>query len=152
MSASRGAPRRSAAAAWLLPLAALAALGWLHHADRARPRELPALGPPLVLLRGAARDSSGGLWLVAVNPACAHCLEQHARLVGCAGRGPRVGALLVDTPGRPGHALLARLGGGPVWWDADGSWRRRWGHRVYGEVLCFDARGRYRSTRPPEGP
>ena len=62
---------------------------------------------------------------------------------------PRVGALVVDTPRRPGARALAALAAGPVWWDARDDWRRRWGHRVYGEVLCFDRHGRYLDTRPP---
>lgn len=143
-------------AAWVLAAAALASLGWLRHADRERDWETPALGAPLVLLRGAAADSSAETWLVAVNPACPRCLETHARLVAGAGGAaapratrPRVGALVVDTPCRPGAALLAALGAGPVWWDARDDWRRRWGHRIYGEVLCFDRRGRYLATRPP---
>jgi hypothetical protein len=133
-------------AAWALLLAALASLGWLRHADHARAWETPGLGAPLVLLRGIAADSSAETWLVAVNPDCPHCLEAHARLAARRGPGPRVGALIVDTPRRPGAAVLAALGGGPVWWDARDDWRRRWGHRIYGEVLCFDRRGRYLVT------
>lgn len=145
---SRGA-RVPGWALWALPAAGLAVLGWLRHADRAREWETPALGPPLVLLRGAAADSGPGTRLVAVNPDCSHCVAAHARLAAAAGAGPRVGALIVDTPRRPGPRELAALGPGPVWWDARGDWRRRWGHRVYGEVLCFDRRGRYLATRPP---
>jgi hypothetical protein len=130
-------------------VAALASLGWLWHADRARAWQTPRLEAPLVLLRGAATDSSAGTWLVAVNPGCPHCLEAHARLVSRSGSGPRVGALVVDTPQRPDAPVLAALAAGPIWWDARNDWRRRWGHRVYGEVLCFDRRGRYLATRPP---
>lgn len=133
-------------AAWLLALSALAALGWLRHADRERAWDPPRLGAPLVLLRGAAAGSSAETWLVAVNPACPHCLETHARLASRTG-GPRVGALIVDTTRRPGATALAALASGPVWWDARGDWRQRWGHRVYGEVLCFDRHGRYLATR-----
>ena len=140
--------RLAGLAAWLLALSALAALGWLRHADRARAWERPGLGAPLVLLRGAATGPGAETWLVAVNPGCPHCLEAHARLASRTG-GPRVGALLVDTPRRPGATTLAALAPGPVWWDARGDWRRRWGHRVYGEVLCFDRHGRYLATRSP---
>ena len=104
-----------------------------------------------MLLRGATAGPVAETWLVAVNPACPHCLETHARLAAGAGRGRRVGALVVDTPRRPGATTLAALAPGPVWWDARGDWRRRWGHRVYGEVLCFDRHGRYLATRSPNG-
>jgi hypothetical protein len=135
----------------VLALLGFAALGWLWHLDRARAWETPALGPPLVLLRGPAAARDAATWLVAVNPDCHHCREV---LRDLAARSPdcvRVGALVVDTPGRPGRSTLARLPGAPIWWDAKQVWRRRWGHRVYGEVIRFDPRGRYSSTRlqPP---
>jgi hypothetical protein len=126
----------------------LAALGWLWHVDRSRLWETPRLGPPLVLLRAAPADSLAGTWLVAVNPECGHCLQVLARLTANPIEGVRVGALVVDTPRRPGPPVLAALGGTSVWWDSQGDWRRRWGHRAYGEVLCFDARGRYQRARP----
>jgi hypothetical protein len=132
---------------WALAASALAALGWLWHLDRAREWETPGLGDPLVLVRAASADSSGGTWLVAVNPDCPHCLQALARLAARPRAGVRVGALIVDTPRRPAPATLAALGVAPLWWDARGDWRRRWGHRVYGEVLCFDHRGRYQRTR-----
>lgn len=153
---TRRAPPLAGWAAAALLAVALGALGWLRHADRARAWERPGLGAPLVLLRGAARDSSAETWLVAVNPDCPHCLAWHARLAARAGAAsapgtgrPRVGALIVDTPRRPDTAALATLGSGPVWWDPANDWRRRWGHRVYGEVLCFDRHGRYLATRAP---
>ncbi len=134
-------------------LAALVALGWLWHRDRTRAWEPPGLGAPLVLLREAEAGPDAGsaaeTWLVAVNPECPHCLVALRRLADCHVSGVRVGALVVDTPARPGAPVLAALPGAPVWWDAGGAWRRRWGHRVYGELLCFDARGRYLRTRPP---
>lgn len=134
-------------AGWTLAGAALAALGWLWHLDRARIWQTPGLGAPLVLVGAATADSSAGTWLVAVNPDCVHCRQALARLTASPRRGLRVGALIVDTPRRPGAATLAALRAAPLWWDARGDWRRRWGHRVYGEVLCFDPRGRYLSTR-----
>jgi hypothetical protein len=137
-------------AAWVggaLAGVALAALGWLWHLDRTRVWQTPGLGAPLVLVRTASSDSSAGTWLVAVNPDCPHCLQELARLAARPRRGLRVGALIVDTPRRPGAAALATLRAAPLWWDARGDWRRRWGHRVYGEVLCFDPRGRYVKTR-----
>ena len=132
---------------WALVATALAALGWLWHVDRARVWQTPGLGAPLVLVRAATADSSAGTWLVAVNPDCPHCLQALARLAARPRVGVRVGALIVDTPRRPGPATLAALRAAPLWWDARGDWRRRWGHRVYGEVLCFDPRGLYVRTR-----
>ena len=126
---------------------ALAALGWLWHLDRTRVWQTPGLGAPLALVCAATADSSAGTWLVAVNPDCPHCLQALARLAARPRRGLRVGALIVDTPRRPGAATLAALRAAPLWWDARGDWRRRWGHRIYGEVLCFDPRGRYVGTR-----
>jgi len=137
-------------AGWALLAAALAALGWLWHLDRTRAWETPGLGAPLVLVRAASADSSAGTWLVAVNPQCPHCLQALARLTGRPPRGLRVGALIVDTPRRPATRTLAALRAAPLWWDARGDWRARWGHRVYGEVLCFDPRGRYVRTRLPD--
>ena len=132
---------------WALVATALAALGWLWHFDRARAWQTPGLGAPLVLVRAATADSSAGTWLVAVNPECAHCRQALARLLARPRCGLRVGALIVDTPRHPGAATLAALRAAPLWWDARGDWRRRWGHRVYGEVLCFDPGGRYVRTR-----
>lgn len=132
---------------WALAGVALAALGWLWHLDRARLWQTPGLGAPLVLVCAATADSSAGTWLVAVNPDCAHCLQALARLAARPRRGLRLGALIVDTPRRPGRATVAALHVAPLWWDERGDWRRRWGHRVYGEVLCFDPRGRYVNTR-----
>ena len=133
----------------LLLVVALAALGWLWHLDRARAWDTPGLGEPLVLLRGATAGTAAETWLVAVNPECAHCVQALQRLAARPVPGVRVGALVVDTPRRPDDALLGSLPGAPVWWDAGGAWRRRWGHRLYGELLCFDARGRFLRTRPP---
>jgi hypothetical protein len=133
-------------AGWALAGAALAALGWLWHLDRTRVWQTPGLGAPLVLVGAARGDSSAGTWLVAVNPDCPHCRQALVRLAAHRRPGVRVGALIVDTPRRPGAATLAALPAAPVWWDAQGDWRRRWGHRVYGEVLCFDPRGRYLRT------
>lgn len=132
---------------WALVATALAALGWLWHFDRARVWQTPGLGAPLVLVRAATADSSAGTWLVAVNPDCPHCLQALARLTARRRDGVRIGALIVDTPRPPGPATLAALRVAPLWWDAHGDWRWRWGHRVYGEVLCFDPRGRYLRTR-----
>ena len=137
-------------AAGLVLVAALAGLGWLWRLDRTRAWQSPGIGPPLELLRAAPPGPGGETWLVAVNPECVHCRQALARLVARARPGLHVGALVIDTPRCPGPAVVATLRCAPVWWDRKGDWRRRWGHRVYGETLCFDARGRYLRTRPPE--
>jgi hypothetical protein len=150
--ASRGPRGRRVAgwAGWTLAGLAFVALGWLWRSDRARAWQTPGLGAPLVLLRAATADSSAGTWLVVVNPDCPHCLEALARLEARARRGLRVGVLVVDTPRRPSDARLAALRAAPLWWDERGDWRRRWGHRVYGEVLSFDPAGRFLDTRLAE--
>ncbi len=132
---------------WALVGAGLVALGWLWHLDRTRVWEMPRLGPPLVLLRAVSPASAATTWLVAVNPDCPHCLDVLARLAARPATGVRVGALIVDSPRRPSTSTLDALPGAPIWWDATNEWRRRWGHRVYGEVMRFDPRGRYLSTR-----
>jgi hypothetical protein len=134
-------------AGWVLVVGALAALGWLWHVDRARVWETPSLGPPLVLLRATPGRPDAITWLVAVNPECSHCRKVLAQLAGRPMTGVRVGALIVDTSRQPAPSTLSGLPGGPIWWDARNDWRRRWGHRTYGEVIRFDSRGRYLSTR-----
>ncbi len=136
-------------AAWGLLAAALAALGWIWHLDRSRAWEQPSLAAPLVPL-AFAPDTARETWLVAVNPDCPHCVTALARLRGRHPRDALVGALVVDTPRRPDAERVAAWRIAPVWWDAPGAWRRSWGHRVYGEVLCFDRNGRYLRTRSPE--
>ncbi|HVP14459.1 MAG TPA: hypothetical protein VMS88_02880 [Terriglobales bacterium] len=141
-------PRRALACSGVaLSLAGLAALGWLWHLDRARVRETPRLGGPLVLLRACPVAPEARTWLVAVNPGCPHCRQVLVRLANRPPAGVRVGALIVDTRRRPSAVTLRSLPGAPIWWDASNAWRRRWGHRVYGEVIRFDAAGRYASTR-----
>jgi uncharacterized RmlC-like cupin family protein len=82
--------------------------------------------------------------VVAVNPSCAHCLAGMTALadtLASAPGAPRLFALVVDTAARPTERSLShpRLDG--VFWDREGVWRARWGHRMYGEILRFDAAG-----------
>jgi hypothetical protein len=89
-------------------------------------------------------------WVVAVNPACEHCRQSLAdaeRVRARMTRPPRLEALVVDAPRPPSPEVFAANDLDAVWWDAHEVWRHRWGHRVYGEVLCFDPRGRYLGTR-----
>jgi hypothetical protein len=156
-ASAAGCRRVLAGSGLALGLAGFAALGWLWRLDRTRVRETPWLGEPLVLLRACPVAPAARTWLVAVNPDCPHCRQVLAGLVSAPPPGVRVGALIVDT-GRPPSALTMRsLPGAPIWWDASNAWRRRWGHRVYGEVIRFDTAGRYASTRiglpaPSPGP
>lgn len=84
-------------------------------------------------------------WIVAVNPACAHCRRHFewlaARVAGRASP-PALGVLVVDASGRPD--TLALIGATPagVWWDSAGAWRTAWGRRLYGETYRFDTSGR----------
>jgi hypothetical protein len=89
------------------------------------------------------------LWLVAMNPICPHCREHLAHAVAAhRPRGVRLGILVVDTPKPPAASAFANVAVDGMWWDARDAWRRRWGHRVYGEVLVFDGAGRYLRTLP----
>ncbi len=110
--------------------------GWFPSLDRGR--ALPA----------AYRER----WVVAVHPRCGHCLTSLRGLAEArerTGAAVRVTALLVDTGDAPPDGALARTEADESRWDRDGRWRHRWGHRVYGEVMCFDAGSRLRRTLPP---
>ena len=92
----------------------------------------------------------GERWVVAVFPQCPHCrasLRDVALVRARMTRPPRLAALIVDTEHRPQAAVVAEAGVDAVFWDRDQVWRRRWGHRAYGEILCFDSTGRYVRTR-----
>ena len=138
--------------AWVLA-ALMLALGLAWARDRATPwttphfeaRQFVAVGRPPAI--GHARE----LWLVAVNPSCPHCRAHlaHAAAALRRGAGTRLGILLVDTPKPPAATAFANVAVDGMWWDARDTWRRRWGHRVYGEVLVFDGAGRYLRTLPP---
>lgn len=105
----------------------------------------------------AAVERAGGAvetWAVAVNPGCALCRGSLARglaVRGLAGAPVRLAVLVVDTPRRPSSATLASLAADEFRWDSAGAWRHRWGHRIYGELLCFDRSGRLVRTIAPLG-
>jgi hypothetical protein len=91
-------------------------------------------------------------WAVAVNPGCALCRGslERAQAVRRLVRSPvRLAVLVVDSPHRPHSATVASLPADELRWDSTGAWRRRWGHRVYGELLCFDRAGRLVRTLAP---
>lgn len=162
-------------AGWGLVAAALVALGALWHYDRTRVWESPRWDDAgLVELRAAepkeacpesaeevaGRDAEGNdaapgpieTWAVAVNPRCAACRASLARVLAVrrvARRPLRLAVLVVDTKRRPSATTVAALAADEMRWDSAGAWRHRWGHRVYGELLCFDRDGRCVRTLAP---
>jgi hypothetical protein len=143
---------------WLALSIGLVYLGTLWMADRARRWDRPRLmAGAFETLRGPAAPSRGsrGILLVPLNPGCGHCLASWQRLVtSCPGEPwceDRV-ALLVDVDRRPALSELTRLRARAIWWDRRGVWRRRWGHRIYGEQMRFDGSGSYLGTSPPLAP
>ena len=91
-------------------------------------------------------------WVVAVHPGCPHCRASLASLAAArdrSGAAVEITALIVDAAVPPPDSTVARLPADETRWDARGRWRRRWGHGVYGEVLCFDAAGVLQRVLPP---
>jgi len=140
-----------------LVCAAALMLGWAWHRDRTRHWDEPTLADATFEhLEAGQRTESGGraAWMVPVNPRCPRCISMLRRLRSGwvrRGRAERLIVLIVDTARRPGpeyDALLRAIPELPVWWDRDGVWRRRWGHRLYGELIEFDSAGRYLRTFP----
>jgi hypothetical protein len=134
------------AGGWLLglPLAGLVALGSAWLLDRSRPWETACWRTDRFVLLGGHPDAGyrGERWVLAVQPDCAHCMTTTPVIADSARRlGVRVAALLVDCRTAPDPARLRSLRVDELWWDAQDVWRRRWGHRVYGELLRFDAGG-----------
>ena len=132
---------------------ALIALGVVWRRDRARVWEMPRFTSQAFvrLAGGELPEGARELWLVAVNPKCPHCTRHLAHtLIARRGEpGVRVGILLVDTPKPPAAEAFANVAVDGLWWDERETWRRRWGHRVYGETIVFDKAGRYLRTLPP---
>lgn len=155
MSARRAdAGALASAARWTLVTCVLGfvGLGLCWALDRARTWETPRWEPRrFAALRGGAVPVPGprGLVVVAVNTGCPHCLETLAAMADslesprAAGRSPRLVALVVDAAGRPGARELAPVRARSVVWDSSGTWRHRWGRRLYGDVLRFDPGGRW---------
>jgi hypothetical protein len=130
------------------------ALGMLWRADRARHWDRPAWNDrSFVRLKGDAERGEPVRWVMAVNLGCPHCMKRlRATQTVWRERGwqPDLIALLVDTPRRMSPAELRAFPAAQVWWDARGIWRRRWGHRIYGEILHFDRSGRHLRTMTAE--
>jgi len=148
MSARRGITARWAASAASL---AVLALGGVWLADRTHRWERPVWRhPSFVRLRGDPTPREP-VWVIAVNPRCRHCVAALARVRArwqTCGHAGGLASLIVDTPVRPGAAAMAALPTTEVWWDRRGIWRRRWGHRLYGELMEFDAAGRFVRSVP----
>jgi hypothetical protein len=125
-------------------IAGVGLLGLAWQVDRGRAWETPRWNPSeFVALSPAASDARHELWLVSVHPGCGHCrseLDRHARAPQ---GGIRIAALVVDTPRRPSASFVATLPVAEAWWDHRNIWRRRWGHRLYGDLMRFDSTGRY---------
>jgi hypothetical protein len=129
-------------------------LGGCWLVDRAHRWETPRLDVSrfVVLRDSSIAEAAVGSEMVPVNLHCPHCLVslralQRRRRERAATTALVV--LVVDSDRRPVAAAVTRLGAERVWWDRRRVWRDRWGHRLYGEVMRFDARGRYVDTRPP---
>lgn len=150
--------RALASGSWVLSTLAVLALGGFWLRDRVRGWETPRWDEAR-FVRVASGASSPlarpERWVVVVNPECPHCGESLARAAAARARlapPPWLGALLVDTRVRPDSGVAGMRSLDGVWWDADGVWRGRWGHRVYGEVLRFAPEGGYLgSFFPPQG-
>ncbi len=103
--------------------------------------------------RGAATDTAE-TWVVAFHPLCRHCaesLERTTRRAAAEPGRPHVVLLVIDAGRVLAESAASRHATLPVWWDARQVWRRRWGHRVYGEVLRFGPDGAYRGLLRPAG-
>jgi len=130
---------------WSVMAAAFVILAAAWAMDRQRswdaPRWETRLFTPL-LWQGNRDAHEDSLRVVAIQPRCPHCMIGLERMRGLI-RGDRLVALIVDTPRRPRRTFATSLRLREVWWDRDDVWRRRWGRRVYGEILIFDRRGRW---------
>jgi hypothetical protein len=130
------------------------ALGLFWRADRTRHWDPPIWSDrSFVRLRGDPGDGEPVQWVMAVHLGCPHCMATlRATQAAWDERGWRPGliVLLVDTPRGVSPAQLQSVPATRVWWDARGIWRRRWGHRIYGEILHFDRSGRHLRTLTAE--
>jgi hypothetical protein len=127
-------------------------LGGWWASDRSRRWEPPRWSEDaFVPLRAGARAGPAAptLWVVTVNPRCPSCIGTLRRIHAVwarRGRPEELIALIVDSPERPEPVALRGIPPIAVWWDRENVWRGRWGHRLYGELLEFDASGRYRRS------
>jgi hypothetical protein len=146
------ARRRSAidVAAGVAVLAVLA-LGAMWLGDRAHRWESPTW-PRREFVRLRARtgpdDATRATCVIPVNPRCPRCMRMLSSIHATwdAQRPATLVALIVDSSRRPRPETVAGFPPIEVWWDRDGIWRHRWGHRLYGELIEFDGHGRLTRT------
>jgi hypothetical protein len=140
-------------AALSLSLAILAAIGVVWWRDRTRTFETPRWDAGRFVTLHAPAGAPRTTWMLIVNPSCTHCRARLADLLRRPRdpeRHPALGVLLVDLAHRPDTLeATPRIEGG-VYWDSLAVWRRRWGHRVYGEVLVFAPGGALERSVGPE--
>lgn len=145
-------PRVLVHGATSLAVLGVLALGALWLRDRTRRWEVPRwTAATFVPIRADARPAGGAraTWVAVINPRCSRCVVTLQSLHGRwlrSGRPERLVALIVDTAVRPDAAALRTLPPVAVWWDRHGVWRRRWGHRLYGELIEFDVAGNHVRT------
>lgn len=155
MSPAAPANRTLRLAALLLPALGFLLLGALWSADRTRSRERPRWDETDFIRLTTSRPEPGAWaerWVVAFHPGCPHCANSLASLAAARdrlGARVRVAALLVDVTAAPADSIVAGIPADEVFRDAAGRWRRRWGHRVYGEILCFESDGRLARVLAP---
>ena len=139
--------RLAARAAGALVALALAGLAWLWASDLQLPFEAPRWErSSFVVLRDRGEGEARETWVVAFHPLCGHCRASLARVREAAAAiapPPRVALLLVDAPAALAQRTARGLDVAQIFWDERDVWRRRWGHRLYGEVLRFGRDGRY---------
>lgn len=133
---------------WALIAGSLIALGGALLRDRARPWDVPHWDPArFTVLRGRPKHRPAETWVVAFQPACPHCRESLGRALRAAARDPHhpdVALLVIDASRPLADQAIDVAPDLPVWWDEHQTWRERWGHRLYGEILRFGPDGRYR--------
>jgi hypothetical protein len=141
--------------ALVLALVLFAALGAWWWRDRTRHYEAPRWPDArMAVLVPPDSGAAPARWIVAVNPDCPACRRRLAELRrdGAAQlEGAALGVLLVDVRARPDSVAFGGELAAGVWWDSLGTWRSRWGHRLYGETLVFGPGGALERVLAPGG-
>jgi hypothetical protein len=150
MSSAPLALRIAAWCGWALIAGSLAALAVLLVRDHAHEWDAPRWDPArFTVLRAQRHRRHAETWALAFQPLCPHCHEGLGRVLKAAARAPsrpEVALLVIDASRDLADRAALTSPGLTVWWDEHQTWRRRWGHRLYGEVLRFDAGGRFRGS------
>jgi len=144
--------RIAARCGWALIATSLIALAGAVRHDRAQCWAQPRWDPAsFTVLQDHSAADTAETWAVAFQPECPHCresLQRARRAAGCDPAHPQVALLVIDAPRTLAERAAQTAPGLPVWWDEHQTWRQRWGHRSYGEVLRFAPDGRYRGRLP----